>query len=414
MANSLPSAVLAMLFVGCSTGSVSGGSACGAAADCLRGQACVSGRCVMSDARIFDTRDARVDRGMGDAGGDATSEDSAPDSASDGRPDVPADAPPLDEGVDAPPDEGLDLLVERDVAPPAPDVASPEPDMAPPEPDMAPPVPDMAPPRLRIYGEPCLEAAQCASGVCVADPENGGGVCSSGCDGNDGCPGLDVCHLAENGGGVCFRPQTGRVCVDGGDCLSGVCVTPPDPVAWLSIQPTCGDRCDADRHCPAGFRCGNVEAPNGFVRVCITAVRQINTCLDGRRIDCLGSCVVPQGRDPQDIPLCLDINNAVGPGYCSCTCRNAVDCPAGYACQLAPDLSGDPTRPGVCLAMAGYRCPFEARNPNILQCPSLACLGEEDPDQSYCTALCRDDLDCPGDYTCEDVGDGLQACTPVQ
>ena len=454
---------------GCSEGSSPGVGTCKAVDDCLRGEACIAGRCVGPDNGLIPVGDVFVDAAPGDGAADAGADgavDVAVDGAGDGPavldPDAAADAAadvaPPDMAPDAAlPDMALDMALpdmavadpdlavpdpdmavvdldmavpdpdmavpdpdmavpdpdmappDPDMAPPDPDMAPPDPDMAPPDPDMAPPEPDMAPPPLGAYGAPCMAAAECASGICVNDPEAVGGICTVGCDDADGCPGGDVCLPAENGAGVCFRPETGDPCNDGRGCLSGICATPPDPVPWITVQSVCADRCSANRHCPLGFNCGVVESNDGPVRACISAVRQINTCNNGRRIDCIGTCVVPQGRDPQDINLCLDINNNVGPGYCSCTCRTSADCPAGYGCQLAPELSGDLGRPGICLAMAGYRCPFEARNPNVLQCPSLSCLGEDDLDASYCTVLCRNDLDCPTDYTCEDVG-GAMAC----
>ena len=62
--------------------------------------------------------------------------------------------------------------------------------------------------------------------------------------------------------------------------------------------------------------------------------------------------------------------------------------------------------------MAGYRCPEEAADPDHLQCPSLACVTTPDPDDAFCSALCRDDLDCPAGYGCEEVEPGTSACQP--
>ncbi|MFN3198793.1 MAG: hypothetical protein ACE366_10340 [Bradymonadia bacterium] len=282
-------------------------------------------------------------------------------------------------------------------------------------PDME--IPDAAPPRLG-YGEPCDAAAQCESELCVDDPDRAGGVCTQLCASADDCPGIDVCLNAEGGQGVCFRNETGVPCVDAGGCVEGLCLTPPDPnVPWMTIQAVCASRCENDRRCPAGFSCEVIQSDQGPVRACAPDVRRMVQCQGGFRDFCLGSglCQVPVNRDPLDVYLCINVPNALGQGqngYCSCTCASAADCPDGYGCFFAPELSGDAGRPGICMAASGYRCAAQAAELIGDQCPTLTCVEPgDDPDEAYCSLFCRNDLDCPSGYSCEQE-QGSQICVP--
>ena len=277
----------------------------------------------------------------------------------------------------------------------------------------------MAVPRLG-YGEPCDAASQCESEICVQDPIRGGGVCSLTCADAGGCPGLDTCLPVEGGQGVCFRNETGEPCLDAGDCVEGLCVTPPDPsVPWVSVQRICASRCEDDRRCPSGFGCEVIESNQGPVRACVPDVRRVVQCQDGFRDFCLGSglCQIPQGRDPLDVYLCINVPDNLGrstDGYCSCTCGSAADCPEGYGCMPAPALSGDPSRPGICMPISGYRCAGQAANLVSDQCLSLACMDPgPTPNAAYCTLFCEDGLDCPSGYRCAQEG-GDRICVPIE
>ncbi len=394
--------------------------------DCFRGEVCVEGMCV-SDAGVPDvtppdaTRDAEPDRVI-DAEPDRVI-DAEPDRAIDAMPDraidmmlVVVDAEP-DQALDAEPDRGIDAEPDRAVDAEPEQAIDAELDQAiDAEPDQAIDAePDMAPPLLG-YGQPCEAEAECASSICVNDPAIVGGLCSVGCARHSDCPVDDVCLLAENGGGVCFRNETGDACRNAGDCIDGICLTPPDPqVAWVIPQPICVNRCGpGDDKCPHGFECGVVQSDRGPVQACRPRVTRIDPC-QGTIDECVAAntCAIPQGRDPFDIAACVNID---GEGYCSCTCGSAADCPAGFACvDFQPgDRPPDPQRPGLCMPMAGYRCPV-----NILgggdQCPSLVCLPDgPDPGDAYCSGQCVDHLDCPPDYACRDLdGQGTFVCMPA-
>ena len=316
-----------------------------------------------------------------------------------GLPDAPV--PPND--IEPPPPDAPPPDVSPDAPPPPPDMEPPPPpDLPTMAPTMAPTMPPTMPPVLRVYGEACARGSECQSDLCVADPVRGGGTCTQNCAHPQDCPDLDVC-LAGAAGSICFRNETGSACSDAADCVEGICLTPPDGLDWLRVQNICVSRCAADSKCPAGYTCEVVNTNAGPARVCNPSVRRLDLCPNGSIDECLpsGQCVIPAGRDPFDIYRCIGVG---GEGYCSCTCRNSVDCPSGFACYHDVALSGDAVRTGVCLAMSGYRCPVEAVNANILQCPSLACATPDEGAQaSYCSSPCERDADCPAEFTCDPV-----------
>lgn len=334
-----------------------------------------------------------------------------------------APPPPPDMRTLPPPPADMAVVPPDGPPPPPPDMATQPPpppvDMAlPPPPDMAPPPPDMAPPPpLKGYGEECNAGAQCQSGLCVGDPNTGLGMCTQRCVGDNLCPGLDLCRATGNGFSVCFRNETGHPCNLGGDCADGICLTPPDPGAWANPQSICVNRCNADSKCPAGYTCEVIQTNTGPVRACNVNARRLDTCPGGFIDNCLGSgvCVIPAGRQAIDIYQCIGTVDQPE-GYCSCSCRNAGDCPAGFGCYREPRavVSGDATRPGLCLAFAGYRCPVEASHPGnaaFEQCPSFTCVTPDSGAMdAYCSSPCLNDLDCPAEYLCDLA---LGGCVPA-
>ena len=359
------------------------------------------------DAGPVDAAPPPVDADVDATPMDAASVDAAPRPI-DAAPVLRDSAPPPVDAVSTPVDA---MIVVVDAAPPldrgtSPEDAAPPPEDAAPE-DAAPPPEDAAPPPRRGYGEACAAADDCQSGVCVADPD-GGGVCSFGCLRSADCPELDVCLLSE-GGGVCFRNETGRACRDAADCIEGICLSPPDPVPWVSPQTQCVSRCEADAKCPVGYRCRAVDTDRGPARVCAPEVRAVTTCPDGFVEQCEGQCPFAPGGDPLAWTLCLNLG---GPGYCSCACRTAVDCPDGYACADIPELAADRIRSGICMPMSGYRCPVQAVLGAPDQCLTLTCASDDaQPAAAYCSAPCQEDLDCPAGFVCEVSVDG-RSCAP--
>ncbi|MCB9546464.1 MAG: hypothetical protein H6706_11515 [Myxococcales bacterium] len=348
---------------------------------CPEGQTCRDGACVLPtddasrpDATVRDAtvRDAAVR--------DAAVRDARPPERDQGV--VDARVPPPDRGVDPP-----DAAVAGDGR----------------------------------YGDACRCGSDCASGFCVENKLFNTRTCTDRC-GNDGeCPGLDTCLPVQSAGpsaecpgnpngpppgevvSVCIPNDTGYPCqleAAQNPCLSGVCLRPPQPVNWFTVQDQCAMFCQDDRKCPHGHSCQQIQGVRG--RVCAPATEMF-ACPDGTIQACGGVCPAAAGRAPEDVSVCLALG--AGPGYCSCTCDRASDCPTGYACSRLDGLNtGDPGRSGVCLAMAGYRCAGEAARPNTPQCPSLTCaLDDAEPNAAVCTAPCNREADCPPNFACQPV-----------
>ena len=329
----------------------------------------------------------------------------------------------IDPGSDSGTSNDAGRTPERDASrPDAPDAAPPDAKDAEPIPpaDAADPVADAAPqpdaggPRDREYGQTCVRGNQCRSGFCVENKLRGTRQCTSLCERDEDCPGLDTCLEARDAQGestrVCVPNETGFPCDDPRHCTSGICLQPPSPGPWVNVQSICVAVCPGDHKCPAGFACQLTQSQGGDIRVCAPDV-QLFQCPDGDAMLCGGICDVAPEIEP-DVVRCVAVGEGVT-GYCSCTCVTGADCPRGFACN--PLDTGDPARQGLCLAMAGFNCAQEATNPDFGQCPSLTCgVNDELPIASYCTAMCRRDNDCPEGFRCERINAQDQVCTARQ
>ena len=303
----------------------------------------------------------------------------------------------------------------QDASRPPQDAAQPPRDASLPPPDAA-PVPDMGG-GVRgnaRYGEPCQCGADCRTGFCLLNPYNGfAGQCTQRCE-NEACPGIDVCreNLApaprvgceDPGTGlnegdpvsICLPNETGVACARPEDCLiDGTCVTPPNPLPGLvDVQQTCSAICEQDVQCPIGYRCDSIPGLPRGVRAC-TALTEVFACPDGSNRDCGGVCPLGPGVNDVDVSHCILLDQGAA-GYCSCSCATAGHCPAGFACSREVIETGDRSRPGICLPIAGYTCPLGANS-----CLSLAC-GTQRPGTLYaeCTAPCTGPQDCPTGMVC--------------
>ena len=338
-----------------------------------------------------------------------------------------ASAGPLDDARIAPPpdaDHGPGHGDDARVVPPR--------DAGPPPPDMAERPRGHAP-----YGERCVCPSDCESGFCVENKMRGARTCTERCERDAECPGIDTCLMAEvhAGGagaecppfdngldpgqivGVCYPNETSFPCTDPLECTSGICLGLASPVAWADPHDVCTVRCDGNDKCPAGYNCQSIPNGNGNSNVCAPSLAGIAACVTYQ--ECGGVCPLGPGVDEASVAACLPQVEG-GPGYCTCTCAHASDCPQGYACQRALN-SGDPARPGICTPLAGHICPVEALGvpPVPLECLSYQCLGGDDatPFYSRCTSTCVDDRDCPQNYRCDAIDDGQagpdpHACVP--
>ena len=278
------------------------------------------------------------------------------------------------------------------------------------------------------YGEPCACGNDCASGFCLNTPRDGG-RCTALCGERDDCPGLDQCLDAtypapsaecpdpgldfEEGDPIrlCAPNETGQLCAGPDDCVFGsVCLTPPAPLPRVNVQRQCGALCEVDDHCPTGYRCDLITIDQRRFNICQPAV-EISQCIDGTNRTCGGICPLEGGERDVDVAHCV-IVDGVAPGYCTCSCRDVSDCPVGFACGRGLFDSGDPARPGMCVAMAGYVCPGGPNGGNA--CLSLVCYDDEDDDRApQCVALCNGRADCPDGYACRAVDNGAATvCLP--
>ena len=319
--------------------------------------------------------------------------------------------PRPDDGVTPPPDDA------RTPPPPRPDAAL--------DPDGA-----VRPRGHAAYGERCACPSDCESGFCVENKLRGARTCTDRCDRNSDCPDIDTCLMAQvqaGGGGadcppfdngledgqvvgVCYPNETAYPCTDPLECSSGICLGLGAPVPWADPYDICTVQCDSDDKCPAGYTCQQVPGAAG--RVCHPAIDNIAPC--NTYMECGGVCPVGGGVNEADVAVCAQVD-ANQPGYCTCTCAHASDCPTGYSCHRGLD-SGVALRPGICTPIAGYICPTEATGPAPvpMECMSFMCMGgdAETPFYSRCTSTCVDDRDCPADYRCDAVDDGTPAPDP--
>ncbi len=344
---------------------------------------------------------------------------------------LPIDAGTKDEGVsmDLGPGGPSDMVVQPDG--PRPDGAEEQPDVSELQPDGTEPPPDMGEPDGRApgmgqYGDECACGTDCASGWCVANKLRDTRTCTDECQNDNFCPSLDTCvelvvspptgqcpdpgpdgPMPGDMVSVCIPNETGLPCAGPRDCSLGICQQPPIPAPWVQVQSVCTVRCQDDRKCPHGYICRRDD--NLGASVCTPEV-EVFPCQNFEQ--CGGVC------DPSNAETTVCIQRQQdgpnGGGYCSCTCASAADCPTGFACDAVGLMSGDLRRPGVCVLMAGYRCPSENEAVRLAQFPSMTCAFDPDaPREATCTAFCRNEADCPRNHLCQNVGQ-VNACLPAE
>jgi hypothetical protein len=119
------------------------------------------------------------------------------------------------------------------------------------------------------FGDPCADASQCDSGVCVTGAGAAEGFCSSLCDAATGCPSGAECVAVDAENSVCVpgeQPgggdgQLGDACSEGSQCASGLCATDD------SGNGICTEECDGLLDCADGFSCEPVDGGS----VCLPA-----------------------------------------------------------------------------------------------------------------------------------------------
>ncbi|MFH1532469.1 MAG: hypothetical protein ABIK09_17220 [Pseudomonadota bacterium] len=161
------------------------------------------------------------------------------------------------------------------------------------------------------------------------------------------CNGVLVGNTCYPDGAGC---QSDQECLPTGVCLGG----------------TCGQECTSKAQCLNGFVC------------------QTYRC-------------VPDGGGPGEDTVVEPPEDTLQDLEAPVPCQNHVDCdPYDMACHF--DVG---TNNKYCVAV-GNAC-ATGQNP----CYSGSCLG--DAQTGYCTAICNTFADCPGGWSCQDVG-GQNAC----
>jgi uncharacterized protein (TIGR03382 family) len=124
------------------------------------------------------------------------------------------------------------------------------------------------------------------------------------------------------GGGGVGTGDVGAPCVDGEECVSGVCLLTSDG------DGVCTDLCSESSDCPTGFGCAAIDE----IQVCIPAT-------GGGTGGDLGDACTDDGQCASD--LCAP--SIEGGGVCSQLCDEATSCGAGFSCE--PVVGGS-----ICLA----------------------------------------------------------------
>ena len=254
-----------------------------------------------------------------------------------------------------------------------------------------------------VYQEPCTQASDCATGLCVEKPlASGSAFCTQLCESNGQCPDLDqcvsvgapspdICLQKSLGYGpgdifsICMPNDTGYPCSGvGTDCpIGGVCYTPFNPAPFdVSVRSYCVSACETDDECPSGYQCGIAPGVQGGR--CIPVTEELIACTGS--LDCLLASFT--------LNACLSVtqNGGSNNGYCTAFCNTSNECPAGFGCILVDVEQGGVEQSfSLCLPFGGYRCTNAE-----FDCLSQACT----PDPSgiglgHCTGACTSDMSCP-------------------
>jgi hypothetical protein len=194
-----------------------------------------------------------------------------------------------------------------------------------------------------------------------------------------GSPGEDAISPPEDTGDCPPKDGAyGALCGCKEQCATQLCVQ-----NFLTGQNTCTQYCTGDVNCPGTDICVMVEQG--------TSICYYND-----------AGVTPPSCNP-DQAGCFKgmvLSNQLGQCACTVPCVDAAgSCPGGMACHFDQQSNQK-----VCVAV-GAPC-STGQNP----CYSGSCLG--DGQTGYCTAICNTLADCPGGWSCQDVGDAFACVAP--
>lgn len=240
-----------------------------------------------------------------------------------------------------------------------------------------------------VYGDACVGAGDCMSGLCIGNAVNGLRMCTIQCANENACDPTHACLPVQSGSGtinICVPSDSGQSCPSGQGttCIAGICLVHPGSVS-LSV---CATPCQSARACPNGFSCSLVQLGGSMQKVCSPVATACNS----------------QGVSNQCISRWCS-NSALTPnaGICTSNCSTAADCPAGWACGFDDAASGVADR---CQPI-GNACTVDGAGNN--NCYSKTCA-QGTPQGDYCTAFCMDvnfnavPARCPTGYSCINEG----------
>ncbi len=246
----------------------------------------------------------------------------------------------------------------------------------------------------------CFGADDCDAGrACIE------GACRAPCDGDEPCPGLQVCN------------QESGLCEESGECVGAV----DCEGARVCAAEVCTDPCDGDDACPGTRSCDPVTRICGEAAFCVVAedCDADRECVDGACVDtCVDARPCPGGlRCDQATGLCAE------PDVCveDAECRGARVCDGGAChapCAADEECLGAQTcdvETGHCLV--GDGCATDEDCPGLQLCgPAGACFLPDCEQNDDCDGACVDrqcaagpPTACGPDAPCP----GAQICTPL-
>ncbi len=164
----------------------------------------------------------------------------------------------------------------------------------------------------------------------------------------------------------------GAACTCAEECSSSLCIQNKRTQSAM-----CTQYCQNDAQCPGNDICIGL----GTAEVCI-----------------LNDSGEPTSCDPNQA-LCykgLFLTNKLGKCACTVPCTKASDCPDGQGCHV---LGADK----VCVT-TGETC-GSGYNPCFGEC-----AGDPNSGVGFCTNLCITSTDCPNNWTCQSIGQGVSVC----
>ncbi len=158
------------------------------------------------------------------------------------------------------------------------------------------------------FGDPCLEAEECESDLCLDVGIAGTGFCTKACARSKDCGAGFSCYPVSADQKVCAPSDVGTPV----DCTASTCfglVTLQNGLGQCVCSADCLDASD----CPSNMVCSYAQTQTGNVKVCIPFGNPCTSADDCYQQACAG--------EPGST------------GFCTATCETTLDCPGGAVCS---------------------------------------------------------------------------------